>query len=88
MTLKWLRDNWFLFTFVFATGSATAYGEMDRRAISKALTEQQAIVQEQQTIKTDIAVLKEQNISSEKTRQEIKDLLNSLVKIQMERRGQ
>jgi cell division protein FtsB len=47
MGIKWLSNHWFLLAFVFASGGAAAWQEVQRQSVEELVREQQVLQAEQ-----------------------------------------
>jgi len=84
-TIKWLRDNWFLLAFVFASGSAYAWQEVQRQELSKVVVEQHQILKDQRRVGEAVIRLQAQQGAMAVTQGDIKKKLDLLIELQLKR---
>lgn len=85
MNIKWLSNHWFLLCFVFASGGAAAWQEVQRQTLSSVVTEQHQIIKDQRKTADAIAVIKTKQESAIKHQDDIKKKLDLLIELQLKR---
>lgn len=81
--MKWLRDNWFILSFVFATGSAFAYQEVQQQSLKQVVIDQAVIVQKQKEYGETIIRLDERLKAQDRVQQSIDKKLDKLIDLQL-----
>lgn len=82
--MNWLRDNWFILSFVFASGGAFAYQEIQQQSLKKVIIDQAQIVQQQKAYGETIIRLDERLKSQQDVQQSINKKLDKLIEIQLQ----
>ena len=83
MSIKWLNNHWFLLAFVFATGSAAAWQEVQRQTLEDVIIDQKSIQSEQHLTAKAIIRIEEQVKSAKEKQNEMSGDIKELIRLQM-----
>ena len=81
--MNWLKDNWFILSFVFAAGSAFAYQEIQQQSLESVVVDQAQIVEKQVKYGEAIIRLDEKLKAQEKVQQSMDKKLDKLIELQL-----
>jgi hypothetical protein len=83
--MEWLSKHWFILCFVFASGSAAAWQEVQRRTIERVVIEQHQIVTEQKKYGEALIKLQVQQLGIIQYQRDIRKKIDLLIELQIKR---
>lgn len=83
LNMKWLSNHWFIFGFVFATGTAYGWQQIQQQTIKEVVIKQSQQSEDLTSVKSSIQLIQLQQNQTVKTQDEIKVLINKLIDLQM-----
>lgn len=85
-TIKWLSNHWFILGFVFASGTAMAWQEVQRQTLSDVVVKQSKINDALMELTVEQAEAKSARRAIQESQREIKKKLDLMIELQL--RGQ
>ena len=83
MNIKWLSNHWFILAFVFSSGGAYAWQEIQRQTIEDVIVKQAQIVEEQHKVNEAVIRLEERSETMRDAQEDITDKLEFIIRLQL-----